>query len=50
MFTSWQEGYDKPRQSVEKQRYYSSNKVVKVMVFQVVMYDYEIWTVKKAEG
>ena len=32
----------KPRQSVERQRYYSSNKVVKVMVFPVVTYDYEI--------
>ena len=37
-------------QNVEKQRYYSSNKVVRVMVFPVVTYDCEIWTVKKAEG
>ena len=40
----------KPRQSVERQRYYSSNKVVKVMVFPVVTYSCESWTIKKAEG
>ena len=26
MFASWQESYDKPRQCVERQRYYSANK------------------------
>ena len=43
--------YDKPRQCVEKQRYYSVNKVhiVKAMVFPVVMYGHEGWTIKKAE-
>ena len=25
-FASWQESYDKPRQGVEKQRYYFANK------------------------
>ena len=48
---SSQESYDKPRECVEKQRYYSANKVhiVKAIVFPVVMYSYENWMVKKAE-
>ena len=48
---SSQESYDKPRECVEKQRYYSANKVhiVKAIVFPVVMYSYESWMVKKAE-
>ena len=47
----WKENYDKPRQHVEKQRHYFVNKVhlVKVMVFPVVMYGCESWTIKKAE-
>ena len=37
--------------SIKKQRHYSSNKgyIVKAMVFPVVMYGCEIWTIKKAE-
>ena len=37
--------------SVFKSRYYFANKVhlVKAMVFPVVMYGYESWTIKKAE-
>ena len=37
--------------SIEKQRHYFANKVrlVKAMVFPVVMYGCESWTVKKAE-
>ena len=40
-----------PRQHIEKQRHYFANKVslVKAMVFPVVMYGCESWTVKKAE-
>ena len=36
---------------IEKQRHYFANKVrlVKAMVFPVVMYGCESWTVKKAE-
>ena len=51
MLTPWKESYDQPRQHIKKQRYYFANKVhlVKVMVFPVVMYGYEIWTTKKAE-
>ena len=43
--------YDQPRQHPKKQRHYSANKVclVKAMVFPVVMYGCESWTVKKAE-
>ena len=41
--------YDKPRQHIKKQRHYFANKVrtVKVMVFPVVMYGCESWTMKK---
>ena len=51
LFASWQESYAKPRQYVEKQRHTLSPKVrtVKEMVFPVVMYCCESWTVKKAE-
>ena len=47
----WKKSYDQPRQNVKKQRYYFVNKVhlVKAMVFPVVMYGCESWTVKKAE-
>ena len=51
MLTPRKEGYDQPRQHIKKQRYYFVNKVhlVKAMVFPVVMYGCEIWTIKKAE-
>ena len=47
----WQESYDQPRQHIKKQRHYLSTKVrlVKAMVFPVVMYGCESWTIKKAE-
>ena len=43
--------YDQPRQHIKKQRHYFANKVllVKALVFPVVMYDCESWTIKKAE-
>ena len=49
--TPWKESYDQPRQHIQKQRHYFAKKVrlVKAMVFPVVMYGCEIWTVKKAE-
>ena len=45
------ESYDKPRQHVKKQRYHIADKgsLVKAMVFPVVMYKCESWTIKKAE-
>ena len=47
----WKKNYDQPRQNIKKQKYYFANKVclVKTMVFPVVMYGCESWTVKKAE-
>ena len=43
--------YDQPRQHIKKQRHYFANNVhlVKAMVFLVVMYGCENWTIKKAE-
>ena len=42
--------YDQPRQHVEKQRQWSTKvHLVKAMVFPVVMYGCESWTIKKAE-
>ena len=52
MLTPWKESYDQPRQHTEKQRHYFANKglrLVKAMVFPVVMYGCESWTIKKAE-
>ena len=43
--------YDKPRQHIKKPRHYFVTQVrmVKAMVFPVVMYICENWTIKKAE-
>ena len=43
--------YDQHRQPIKKQRHYFTNKVclVKAMVFPVVIYGCESWTIKKAE-
>ena len=51
-FAPWKKSYDKPRQHIKKQRHYFADKVciVKAMVFLVVMYGCESWTIKKAEG
>ena len=51
MLTPWKESYDQPRYYIQKQRHYFATKVrlVKAMVFPVVMYGCESWTVKKAE-
>ena len=47
----WKKSYDQPRQHIKKQRHYFANKVhlVKAMVFPVVMYRCESWTINKAE-
>ena len=49
--TPWKESYDQPKQHIKKQRHYLPTKVhlVKVIVFPVVMYECESWTIKKAE-
>ena len=51
MFAPWKKSCDQPRQHIKKQRHYFTNKVhlVKAMVFAVVMYGCESWTIKKAE-
>ena len=51
MLAPWMKSYDKPRQYIKKQRYYFETKVclVKAMVFPVVIYRCERWTVKQAE-
>ena len=46
-----EESYDQPRQHIKKLRHYFAYRVhlVKAMVFPVVMYGCESWTIKKAE-
>ena len=50
-FTVLEDGYDKPRKYIQKQRHHLLTKVhtVKAIVFPVVMYGCESWTIKKAE-
>ena len=51
MIAPWKKSYDKTRQHIENRDITLPTKVclVKAMVFPVVMYGYESWTVKKAE-
>ena len=51
MLAPRKESYDKPRQCIKKQRHYVADKVhlVKAMVFPVVMYGCESWTIKEAD-
>ena len=51
MIASWQKSYDKSRQCVKSKDITLLTKVclVKAMVFPVVMYGYESWTIKKAD-
>ena len=51
MLAPWKKGYDKPRQLIKKQRHHFATKVhlVTAMVFPVVVYGCESWTIKKAE-
>ena len=51
MLTPWKESYDQPRHVLKTRDITLSTKVhlVKAMVFPVVMYGCESWTVKKAE-
>ena len=50
MRQTWKESHDQPRQHIKKQRHHFATKVylVKAMVFPVVMYGCESWTIKKA--
>ena len=47
----WKKSNDKPRQNIKNRDITLPTKehVVKAMVFPVVMYGYESWTIKKAE-
>ena len=49
MLAPWKKSYHKPRQHIKKQRHHFGNKgpIVKAMVFLIVMYGWESWTVKK---
>ena len=51
MLAPWKESFYKPRQHIKKQRHYFADKVflVKAMVFPVIMYGCESWTIKKTE-
>ena len=51
MLAPWKKSYDQPRQHIKKQRHYFAEKIhlVKAIVFPVVMYGCESWTIKKAE-
>ena len=51
MLAPWKKNYDKRKQHIKKQRQCFVTKVhlVKAMVFPVVMYRCESWTIKKAE-
>ena len=48
---SLEESYDQPREHIKKQSFALPTKVhiVKAMVFPVVMYGCESWTIRKAE-
>ena len=47
----WKKNYDKSRQHIKEQRHYFAYNIhlVKAMVFPVVVYGFESWTIKKAE-
>ena len=51
MLAPWKKSYDQPRQHIKKLRHYIADKCLssKAMVFPVVMYGCERWTIKKAE-
>ena len=50
MLAPWKKNYDQPRQHIKKQRHYFANiGLVKAMVFPVVRYGCDSWTIKKAE-
>ena len=53
MLTPWKKSCDQPRQHIKRQRHYitlpTKAHLVKAMVYPVVMYGCESWTIKKAE-
>ena len=51
MLAPWKESYEKPGQHIKKQKHHFADKgmIVNAMIFPVIMYRCENWTVKKAE-
>ena len=49
MAAAWKKSYDQPRQHIKKQTLPTKVHLVKAMVFPVVLYGCESWTMKKAE-
>ena len=49
MLTPWKESYDQPRQHIKKQTLTTKVHLVEAMVFPVVIYGSESWTINKAE-
>ena len=51
MLTPWKESYDKTKQHIKKEEITLLTTIclVKAMVFPVIMYGCENWTIKKAE-
>ena len=51
MLAAWKKSYDRPRQRIKKQRHYVAKKGQSNQSygFQVVMYECESCTIKKAE-
>ena len=51
MLAPWKKSYDQPRQHIKQQRRYFANRehLVKAMVFPIVRYGCESWTIKKSE-
>ena len=51
MLAPWKERYDKARQHIKKQKHHFADKgpYIKGMIFLVVRYECESWTIKKAE-
>ena len=46
MLTPWKKSHDQPRQYIKMQAHYFAALIVKAMVFPVVMYGCESWTIK----
>ena len=54
MIAPWKKSYDQPRQNIKKKNRNitlpTKVRLVKAMVFPVVMYGCESWTIEKVEG
>ena len=50
MLAPWKKSYDKHRQRIKKTHHFANKGLyIKAMVFPVVIYGWESWTIKKAE-